>query len=206
MAPIRAVEPVVVSAVTAVGSDLAEVLWGLYQAAFSGLRERAAARHVLTRAEFTDDVLDGRVSKYLARTARGRVVGLCTLSNDLDTVPWISPAFYRTRYPAQYARSAIFYCGLALVDPGFRSSRAFADMVAAVARDVAAVGGVLAADMCRFNVEQVPLAQTVTIMLGRVWGRARPVELDRQRYLAWEPGPVDDTTSGAPAVGPAGAR
>lgn len=177
-----------VATATTVDTGTAEALWDLYRGAFAALEHRAAARQLLTRSEFALEVLDSRVRKYLARTTDGRVVGLCTLSTDLETVPWISPEFYRARYPAHVARQAVFYCGLAMVDPDARSSRAFPDLVAALARDVAAVDGVLAADMCRFNVEDTRLASTVTLIMRRAWGSARQVELDRQLYLAWEPG------------------
>lgn len=178
-----------VTAETVLELDTADALWGLYELAFAGLTEVAAARQLLSRADFTLEVLDRRVVKYLARAGDGRIVGLCTLSTDLETVPWISPEFYRARYPGQFARRAVFYCGIAMVDPGFRNTRAFPDMVAALGRAVAAADGVLVADMCRFNVDEVQLAATVTRMLRRTWGAARQVELDRQLYLAWEPGP-----------------
>jgi len=177
----------VVTAETTVDPHTAESLWDLYCVAFAGLRDRAAARQMLSRPDFTLQILDARVVKYVARLANGRVIGLCTLSNDLDTVPWISPDFYRSRYPAYFARQAVFYCGIAMVHPDARATRAFAGMVAALARDIAAADGVLVADMCRFNVDEVRLARTITALMERAWGSVRHTELDRQLYLAWEP-------------------
>jgi hypothetical protein len=185
--PTTVLDRIVVTAESTLDSDTAEALWDLYQFVFAALERRAAARQLLSRADFTLEVLDPRVLKFLARTVDGRVVGLCTLSNDLDTVPWISPEFYRARFPAYAARGAVFYCGIAMVHPDARRTPAFLFMVAALARDVAAADGVLAADMCRYNVDDVQLATTVTVMMKRVWGSVRPVELDRQLYLAWEP-------------------
>ena len=163
-------------------------LWELYHLAFGELAPHAAARQLLSRRDFALEVLDPRVVKYLARRTDGRIAGLCTLSNDLDTVPWISAEFYRSRYPGHVARRAVFYCGIAMVHPDARTSRAFHDMVAALARDVSAADGVLIADMCRYNVEDLQLARTVTLMMRRFWGSVRHLELDRQLYLAWEPG------------------
>jgi hypothetical protein len=177
-----------ITAGTTVDPDTAEALWDLYRIAFAGLRSRAAGRQLLSRPEFILEILDPRVVKYVARSADGRVVGLCTLSNDLATMPWISPEFYRNRYPAHFARRAVFYFGLAVVQADARSSRAFSEMVATLARDVAAANGVLVGDMCRFNADEMYLARTVTSMLERAWGSVRAVELDRQLYLAWEPG------------------
>jgi hypothetical protein len=177
-----------------VDAATAEALWRLYVDAFTPLQERAAARQLLSPDDFAREVLDARVKKYLAWGPGGEVVGLATVSPDLDTVPWISSAFYRRRYPEHFERHAIFYCGLAMVHPDARLTPAFPMLVAAFARDIAAAGGILAADMCRYNIELVELARVVTRILRRQWGGARLVELDRQVYLAWEPPSLDSVS------------
>ena len=178
--------PVVVQATATVDTATGDALWELYRVSFEGLRTRAASRHSLTRAEFDLEALDPRVTKYVA-CRDGRPVGLCTLTADLTTVPWVSPEFYAVRYPRHAARSAVFYCSLAFVHPAERLTDAFARMVAVAAGDIAAADGVLAADMCRLNVEGFELHQAVTTLLRRAWGDVQPVELDRQVFLAWEP-------------------
>ncbi|MEP6462672.1 MAG: hypothetical protein ABJC62_04500 [Frankiaceae bacterium] len=187
--PTAVSDRIMVTAESTLDSATAEALWELYQLAFAPLEDRAAGRQFLSRSDFDSEVLDSRVVKYLARIPIGRIVGLCTLSADLDTVPWISPSFYRTRYPAHAARGAVLYCGIALVHPDAQRTRAFPDMLAAMAVDIAGVDGVLVADMCRYNVDDVPVARTVDVVMNRVWGSAQQVELDRQLYLAWEPTP-----------------
>jgi hypothetical protein len=200
----------VLSTESAVDSSTAELLWDLYCLSFGTLSERAAARQLLTRPEFDLEILDPRVKKYLVRTEEGQIMGLCTLSNELSTVPWISPGFYQARYPRHFARQAVFYCGLAMVRPEARGSTALLQMVSAFARDIAAVDGVLAADMCRYNLDVVELATTVTAVLRSAWGSVRLVEIDVQTYLAWEPhheipqprSPhCDETSSAAPMDG-----
>jgi hypothetical protein len=69
-------------------------------------------------------------------------------------------------------------------------------LVTAFAHDIAAADGILAADMCRYNIDLVELARVVTRILRRQWGGARLVELDRQVYLAWEPPSVDSVSQG----------
>jgi hypothetical protein len=177
----------VVSAESTVDPVTAELLWDLYCVSFASLQERAAARQLLTRSEFDSEVLDPRVTKYVVRTEQGRIMGLCTLTNDLTTVPWISPSFYQVRYPSHFARQAVFYCGLAMVHPEARATGAFMQMVSAFAEDIADADGVLAADMCRYNIDVGELTATVTAVLNWVWGSASLVELDVQTYLAWEP-------------------
>src|SRR5450759_3365901 len=178
----------VVTVDSTVDVHTAETLWALYGSSFASLQNKAAARQLLSRAEFELEVLDPRVTKYIARTDSGQIIGLCTLSNDLATVPWVSPDFYAARYPAQLARGAVFYCGVAMVHSDeARLTGAFAAMVSTFGRDIAAANGILAADMCRFNVDVVQLASAVTGMMKQAWGAANLVELDRQIYLAWEP-------------------
>jgi len=177
----------VVTVDSTVDVHTAETLWALCGSSFASLQDKAAARQLLSRAEFELEVLDPRVTKYIARTDSGQIIGLCTLSNDLTTVPWVSPEFYAARYPAYLARGAVFYCGVAMVHSEARLTGAFAAMVSTFGRDIAAANGILAADMCRFNVDVVELASAVTGMMKQAWGAANLVELDRQIYLAWEP-------------------
>lgn len=172
----------------AVDADTAEALWDMYYESFCSLQRRAAGRQLVSRRDFDLEVLDHRVTKYIARTPEGTIVGLSTLSNDLTTVPWISPEFYADRYPVHFAQRTVFYCGIAMVHPDARSTRAFAQMVSAFGQDIAAANGILAADMCRFNIDGMELARMVTLMMKRAWGSANRVELDTQVYMAWEPG------------------
>jgi hypothetical protein len=172
---------------TTVDEDTAEALWEMYSLSFQALQTRAAARQLVSRSDFDLEVLDPRVTKYIARGAEGTLLGLATLSNDLNTVPWISPEFYEVHYPVHVARKAVYYCGIAMVHPDARNTRAFAQMVSAFGRDIAVAKGILAADMCRFNIDGLELARMVTLMMKRAWGSANQVELDRQVYMAWEP-------------------
>jgi hypothetical protein len=187
---------------TTVDDATAEALWDMYYLSFQALQTRAAARQLLSRSDFDLEVLDARVTKYIARGPDGTLLGLATLSNDLTTVPWISPEFYAVHYPVHVARKAVYYCGLAMVHPDARNTRAFAQMVSAFGRDIAAAKGVLAADMCRFNIDGLELARMVTLMMKRAWGSSNQVELDRQVYMAWEPDPepAQDGPTAAPAA------
>src|SRR5664280_2326613 len=132
----------VVTVDSTVDVHTAETLWTLCGSSFASLQDKAAARQLLSRAEFELEVLDPRVTKYIARTDSGQIIGLCTLSNDLTTVPWVSPESDEARLTG-----------------------AFAAMVSTFGRDIAAANGILAADMCRFNVDVVPLASAVTGMM-----------------------------------------
>lgn len=177
---------VVVTADTEVDDPVAHRLWRLYSDCFAGMRTLAASRHLLQRGEFDDHLGDPRVDKLVAWVDE-QPVGLVTLTTDLDAVPWISPEFYANRYPAHAQRQSIFYCGLAMVHPFARYTEAFARMVGLRAGDIAAADGVLAADLCRFNVDETELGRMITLLMRRAWGGVDQVELDRQVFLAWEP-------------------
>ena len=126
--------------------------YGFYRAAFEPLRTRAAARHTLRRDEFAEEMRDERVDKYVAWDG-DTAVGLTTITNDLESVPWIEPAFYLARHPEQAARGGIFYLGYILVDPapGARTFRAFREMAYALLQHVADRRGVLAYDVSGYN-------------------------------------------------------
>lgn len=177
-----------VTATPTVDDATSHRLWRLYRDSFAELRSRAATRHVFSRSEFQAHLDDPQVDKLVA-WLDGQPVGLVTLTRNLHSVPWVSPEFYGARYPEQAARGAIFYCALAMVHPFARRSDAFARLVARRAPDIVAADGVLAADLCSFNIEETELSDTMTVLMRRAWGGARLVELDRQVFFAWEPQP-----------------
>jgi hypothetical protein len=188
----------VVRTTRTVDAATGEALWELYGSAFHELRGRAASRHWLTPQEFRLEALDVRVLKHIAW--RGdRPVGLCTVTTDLEAAPWVSPEFYARRYPLHAARRGIHYCNLALVHPEERGTNTFPLLLEALAEGVAADDGVLAADLCGYNIDTLTLHDRVTAAMRRAWGEVRPVELDRQVFLAWEPVPARPPASVAPA-------
>lgn len=140
-------------------------LFSIYEAAFGPLRVLAAARHVLSYAEFVEEVTSPLVSKIVARNRSGGVEGLMTATNHLETVPWISPDYYRHRYPDHAARSAIYYLGLALVRPSSQKSRVFHKMMQRTADRLVREHAILAFDICRFNDAGDGLADTVARQL-----------------------------------------
>ena len=85
---------------------------------------RAAARQVLTRGEFFDQMEDHRVDKYVAWEKRTSPIGMITLTRHLESVPWISPEYFAARYPEQWARNAIYYLGFTLAHPRNRDDPA----------------------------------------------------------------------------------
>ena len=90
---------------------------GLYRPAFEPLKVRSAARQVLTRGEFLEQMRDERVDKYVAWENGSEPIGMITLTRHLESVPWISPDYFAARYPEHWARNAIYYIGFILAHP-----------------------------------------------------------------------------------------
>jgi len=148
--------------------ELIDSFWPVYEESFGPLRILAAARQVLTKEEFSAELEDPNVWKYVALDADGQLAGLTTLANDISTIPWISPEYYQHHYPDEWARDAIFYSGISLVRPDMRHHPVFSHMLTCVAFRVLAADGVLASDMCGFNVHRRSLARASEQILKRV--------------------------------------
>ena len=136
--------------------------------AFGPLRVRAAARQVLTEAEFAAELRNPRVWKYVAFDPDGQLAGLTTLTDDVSTMPWISPEYFAHHYPEQWGRGAVFYVGVTLVRPEMRHDQVFAMMAKHVALRVSAARGVLGYDICGYNDQTRALARVTERILNRV--------------------------------------
>lgn len=165
----------------------ADYFYRLYENAFGPLRTRAAARHVLFSSEFEDELTDPRIEKYIAWSTTGQTaghaIGLATITHQLEAVPWISPEFYRARFPDHAARDAIFYLGFVLTHPAVGSGRIFHRLMQVMTEPIAAVGGVAAYDICAFNNETLRFADRIETTLNR-FASGRYARLDDQEYYA----------------------
>jgi hypothetical protein len=161
--------------------DLKDSFWALYEESFGPLRVRAVARQVLTEAEFEAELNNPRIWKYVARDACGELAGLTTLTDDVSTMPWISPEYFEHRYPEEWRRNAVFYVGITLVRPDMRRDRVFAMMAKYVGQRVASAGGVLGYDICGHNDQDRSLGRATAKILGRV-GDFQVGAVDLQTY------------------------
>lgn len=165
VAPVE-IWPVVIDDV--VEGPRAANLYELYLVSFGTLRTEAAARHVMTLAEFEEEMRDPRILKYTVWRTPDDPVALCTITTHLDAVPWVSPDFYAARYPEHAARRAIYYMALALVHPEPGNYRLFEHVVRATVGPCAADHGVLAYDVCRYNDTTVQFGRRAEAGLRRL--------------------------------------
>lgn len=170
-----------VSIETEVDYSTAMRLHRLYDRSYARLAVDAAARQVLSQEEFVEEMLDPRVRKYLAWDG-DRAIGLATLTTDLDTVPWISPDYFRAHYGEQLAREAVYYFGFCVVDPAHQGARVLGAMIEPMGREIRDRGGVVAWDVCRINDER-GFAHDYARFLESL-GAAPVTALDQQTWYA----------------------
>ncbi len=177
-APAGTVEVTVEAAVDA---ETAETYYALYRETFGELETRAVARQLLHRDEFLDEMQDPRVDKYVARDDHGTAIGLSTLTHHLETVPWISPAYFRHHFPDHAARDAIYYIGFTLVRGEHRQSHVFQAMIHRMGAVLAEAEAVVGWDICAHNDDGFAFGEHAARVLGRTGDvTVRPV--DRQTY------------------------
>jgi hypothetical protein len=158
--------PVVVDDV--VEAERTARLYELYLDAFSPLRTRAAARHLVSWDEFSHEMGDARILKYSVWQSPDEPVALATITTSIEAMPWISPDFYASRHPAHAARQAIYYLGLALISPARGQYRLLERVVRAMVGECAAVRGVLAYDVCQYNDTVVHFGRRAEAILRRM--------------------------------------
>jgi pyruvoyl-dependent arginine decarboxylase len=126
----------------------------LYRETFGPMETKAVARQLLHESEFIEEMLDPRVMKYVAWSADDEAIGMTTLTSDLSTVPWISPAYFAHHYPEHHARGAIYYLGFTLVHPDHQGGHVFHAMLEPMWKLVQEQRPVVAWDMCLVNDER----------------------------------------------------
>ncbi|WP_375424171.1 hypothetical protein [uncultured Friedmanniella sp.] len=172
--------------------ELVLVFWELYEAAFGGLRTRSMARQVLTEEEFGAQMVNPDVRKYVAWTADGDPVGMCVVTTDLTTVPWISAEYFAARYPEHWERRAIWYITFLLAHPTQRHSRFLDHIVDVGVGELVEEGAICAYDMCAYNDAELGLSRRVAESFRRTTG-AVSVPSDVQSYYT-----VDFSSPAAP--------
>jgi hypothetical protein len=161
----------------------ADTFYALYALAFDPLKSRSAARQVLTRAEFLNQMTDQLVEKYIAWDAAGQAVGITTLTKHLDSVPWISPDYFAAHYPDEWARNAVYYLGFTLAHPGVRQQRFLETIIGVGIATLSAERAVVAYDVCAYNNTALGFTERIEDVLHR-YPEARLAAIDTQIYYA----------------------
>jgi ribosomal protein S18 acetylase RimI-like enzyme len=186
-----------VSLVEVVDRPSADVLWQLYRSSFGPLRTAAAQRHLLDREEFDDMLADKRVVKHVVTDDdAGRACALMAMTGDLAAVPLVSPDYFRSRWPEHYRDERIWYITLMAVHPAYQGSSAVGYLIGSGCSTAAATGGVIAADICEANEQDLGLPTAIGRLARTYAPGVQTRRLDAQVYWAYE----------FPAPAPAGCR
>ena len=164
-----------------VDPELTLVFYRLYEAAFAPLRVRSVARQALNESEFAAQMTNGEVVKYVAWDLAGNPVGMCALTRQLGSVPWISPDYFAHRFPQHWARNAVWYLNFVLVHPSHRHGRFIDQLMEVGVGELVDQGAVCAYDMCAYNDEVMGLGRRLAERFQRTTG-ATPQLVDTQNY------------------------
>jgi hypothetical protein len=167
----------------------AETLWEAYRTNFEPLAELAVLQHLYPRDEVLAEFRNPRITKIVG-WQDDRPVGLAMVTNSLEDVPQISPAFLRAKYPEHAARNAIYVGILVMVAPGVRGLTLFGRLSTELWQVAALAGGVLVFDVCDFN-RTVFGAEKLAQRIAHSFPRSDVQVLDRQTwYVAELPEPI----------------
>lgn len=183
---------------TVIDETTTEQFLELYRAAFDPLETLAAGRQALTDDEFRHEMCDETVLKFVGWDRRERPVAMAVISTDLDSVPWISPAFWRERYPEHAARGAIFYFGALLVSPTVRGGPWAHRMLTETVKFTGRNRAVAAFDCCQHNVESVELPRLIAEVSHRL-AITETQQVDAQVYFAYVLHGLKDAPAGLEA-------
>ncbi|MEV4282416.1 hypothetical protein [Actinoplanes xinjiangensis] len=170
-------------------AELLDESWDFYQDCFSDLQYLAVNRHLMYRSEFDEVMADRRIGKYVALDDEdGAVIGMGTLTNDLESIPLISAEYFRYHFPEMYEQRRLFYCLFAGSALGHRGQGVFVALQRAMYAPIGDVDGKVFFDICSYNEERHQLPRMIAVILSRAAeaGRAQPTRLDAQSFWMYE--------------------
>ena len=162
----------------------AETLWEAYRTNFEPLADLAILQHLYSRDEVLAEFRNPNIVKIVG-WQDDRPVGLAMITNSLEEVPQISPAFLRAKYPQHAARNAIYFGILVMVVPGTRGLTLFGRLSTELWQLVAIANGVLVYDVCDFN-RTTFSSEKVAQRIADSFPRSSLQIIDRQTWYAAE--------------------
>jgi hypothetical protein len=181
--------PISITHERSITGELAEELWADYLENVEPLAEVAVLRHLDPRDDMLAQFANPRILKLVAWQG-ARPVGLGMVTNSLEDVVEISPAFLRSKYPEYAARDAIYVGMLVMVSPGQRNLTAFNRLYLELWQVPARAGGILVFDVCDFNRRTFGVDE-MSHRIASNFPKASVEVLDRQTwYVAHLPEPL----------------
>jgi hypothetical protein len=174
--------PLTITHETVIDGDDAQALLQLFDESIAPIDAVSATEHSEN---------DDRLLAYFANPGIIKIVawdgdepiGLGIITNDLTLISEPSPVFFANRYPDHAARNAIFYGMSVLVKESERGMTAFSRIYLDMWQIPALVNGVLAFDICKFNVESYN-AEKIIAGIAANFPNSRWEEVDTQIWYA----------------------
>jgi hypothetical protein len=178
--------PTVVEIRAVVDGELRDEAWRLYSQSFEELRYLAVQRHVMYGDEFDAVMADPQVEKFLIWGADGSLQGLSTMTNQLSSMPLVSPEYFSRRWPERYQAGLIYYIGFLGVHPDSHGTGVFGDLVRAMTEPVSLVEGLAVIDVCTYNKDRLHLPRAIR-WLASTWAPSvEMTDLDAQTYVGYD--------------------
>lgn len=183
--------PISITHERSITGELADQLWDAYLENFEPLAKVAVLRHLDSREQMLAQFANLRILKLVAWQG-AQPVGLGMVTNCLEDVEEISPAFLRAKYPEYAARNAVYVGMLVMVSPGQRNLTAFSRLYLELWQVPARAGGILVYDVCDFNLETFGVGE-MSRRIASNFPKASVEVLDRQTwFVAHLPEPLPD--------------
>ncbi|MEI6581722.1 MAG: hypothetical protein WCN86_02515 [bacterium] len=168
---------------TKIGPELTKRFWDLYDVAFEPLRTASPCRQFMRKHEFVAEMSDELMLKFVLWDDDDSAVAMALVATDLNIVDWISPDYFRVKFPEHYEGGRIYYFGALLVNPGSQGLHFSSLLLEELGNFVARNNGIAAYDCCSFNNEWMP---AMIAKSGRMQMVLDVTELDRQFYYSFE--------------------
>lgn len=142
--------PVTISHESVIEGDAAEALWTMYRSNFAPLETLAILQCCFERDEVLAELANPAITKIVGWQGT-TPVGFAAITNDLESVPQISPRYLRAKYPDHVEGDRIYFGLFVTVSPEHRGMTLFNRLSLAMWQIPASCDGVLVFDICQFN-------------------------------------------------------
>jgi hypothetical protein len=185
----RTFAPVTITRESVVSGATADKLLAMHLESFAPLAELAIQRQTGDQDEMLEVFHDPAFTKIVA-WKQGEPVGLGVITNALDRIPEISPAFLRSRYPEHAARNAIYVGIYVTIAAAHRGVTLFSRISTEMWQIPARENGLLVFDICDFN-REVFGADQLALQVASAFPHSNVTTVDRQTwYVAELPEPL----------------
>ena len=167
---------------TQVDIELEDKFWLLYNTAIADLKAASPCRQYMHESSFRKEMSDERILKFVL-WEDDIAVAMALVAVDLTAIDWISPEFFKKKYPDHYEQYTIFYFGALIVDPARQGLHYSEILLAELINFVVRNNGVAAFDCYSKNSDWLP---SHIEQMGDKVAAVELSELDYQAYYAIE--------------------